>query len=81
MKAELEMWRALVTEVLITSDDIATVARRLHQGHDSIFVRKESPSLEHFGLQAEETHQDDSDSKKIISMLEQILEALKHEKD
>lgn len=79
MLSNYEVWTGFVKRVLGKRYDKST-AMRLHQGHDLIFGKKCVPT-EAYELPMPEATKDDSDSKKIISMLEQILEALKHEKD
>ena len=76
MKSNQETWVAFVKRVFDTSSDLPSAARRLHKGHDLIFGRNLDP------VYVEEPKAEESPStKKIISLLENILEALNKDID
>lgn len=76
MLSNQEIWIGFVKRVFATSSDLQSAARRLHSGHDLIFGRNLDP------VYVEEPKAEESPStKKIISLLENILEALNKDID
>lgn len=76
MLSNQEIWIGFVKRVFATSSNLSSAARRLHKGHDLIFGQNVDPQPVK-EQKAEET----PDSKKIISLLENILEALNKDTD
>lgn len=76
MKSNQEIWVGFVKRVFVTSSDLPSAAKRLHKGHDLIFGRNLDPvCLE------EPKAEENPSTKKIISLLENILEALNKDID
>lgn len=77
MKSKEDIWTEFVAKVTASDYcEVIRIAHRLHKGHDLIFGRNIDPAHTE-----EPKAEENSDTKKIISLLENILEALNKDVD